>query len=163
GGAVLLAVLLALPTPHWGRARWSSEAFRVSVPEMVHPERSLVLTTQAPVGWYTAGFPASLAFVSISGGFPGSALYDQRVAAMMAERGGPFYVLLTSIQQDPAEKPRAERRRQGDEADAAVRAEAAVTLDRHGLRLDPVAGCRVYPAYIGRNYLPYQLCAVARK
>ncbi|GJI88442.1 hypothetical protein [Duganella hordei] len=163
GGAVLLAVLLALPTPHWGRARWSAEAFRVQTPPMVHPERSLVLTTQAPVGWYTAGFPAPLAFVSISGGFPGSALYDQRVAAMMADRGGPFYVLLTSIQQDPAEKPRAERRRQGEEADAAVRAEAAVILERHGLMLDPATGCRVYPAYIGRNYLPYQFCAVIRK
>ncbi|OFA02585.1 glycosyltransferase 87 family protein [Duganella sp. HH101] len=163
GGAVLLAVLLALPTPHWGRARWSSEAFRVSVPELAHPEQSLVLTTQAPVGWYTAGFPASLAFVSISGGFPGSALYDQRVAAMMAERSGPFYVLLTSIQQDPAEKPRAERRRQGDAADSAVRSDAAAILGRHGLRLDSASGCRVYPAYIGRNYLPYQFCAVVRK
>lgn len=159
---ILLAVLLALPTPHWGRARWNAEAFRVRTPPLPHPERSLVLTTQAPIGWYTAGFPASLAFVSISGGFPQSPLYGERLATMMAERRGPFYVLMTSQQPDPAGAADAARRRGADQADAAVRADAAVILARYGLRWDD-AGCTVYPAYIGANYLPYQWCAVRRQ
>jgi hypothetical protein len=163
GGAVLLAVLLALPTPHWGRARWNAEAFRVQTPVLAQPERNMVLTTQAPVGWYTAGFPATLAFASVGGGFPASPAYDEKVAAMLAARDGTHYVLLTSAQQDPAEKPRAERRRQGEQADSAARAEAAEPLARHGLKLDEAAGCRIYAAYIGRNYLPYQLCVITSK
>jgi hypothetical protein len=161
GAAIALAVLLALPTPHWGRAPWSVAPFRVDTPAMADPGHSLVVTTEAPVGWYTAGFPPALAFVSISGGFQGSAEYDRRLAAMLAARRGPFYVLLTSRQPDPRGAPTAADRLAADQADAAGRAGAVPMLERQGLRLDPAAGCRVYPAYIGRNYLPYQLCAIA--
>lgn len=160
GAVLVLAVLLALPTPHWGRARWSGEAFRVDTPAMAHPGQSLVVTTEAPVGWYTAGFTPALAFVSISGGFQGSAAYDSRLASMLAARRGPFYVLLTSNAPDPGQPPVAARQLAGQAADAATRIAAVPMLARHGLRLDPAAGCQVYAAYIGRNYLPYQLCVI---
>ncbi|MBP1206769.1 hypothetical protein JOD97_004845 [Duganella sp. 1411] len=159
---IVLAVALALPTPHWGRTSWAAEAFRVQVPPLPHPERSVALTTQVPIGWYTAGFPSSLAFVSISGGFPQSPRYNERLAAMMAERGGPFYVLMMSQQPDPSEVADPARQRAADQADAAARADAAVILARYGLRWDDAAGCAVYRAYIGVNYLPYQWCAVLR-
>jgi hypothetical protein len=159
-GTILLAVLLALPSGHWSHARWAAEAFRVQAPALAQPEQNMVFTTQAPVGWYAAGFPATLAFVSIGGSFPQSAAYGERVAAMMAARGGPFYVLLTAHQANPAGRPHgAEEKRQADQREQLGLEAARAALGAYGLTLD-AAGCRTYAAYIGRTYSPYRLCAL---
>jgi putative flippase GtrA len=162
GAFIAAAVLLALPTPHWGRAGWSGEAFRVQTPAMPRPEQALVFSTQAPMGWYAAGFPATLAFVSVGAGFPESAGYAARVQAMLAARSGPWYVLLASRQADPkypapgAAASAAAAVREHDEL-----ADAAAILGRYGLTPDG-GRCAAYAAYIGRNYLPYRLCPVGR-
>jgi len=156
---LVLAVLLALPTPHWGRAPWSRQAFSVDTPTWRQPEQVMVLTTQAPVGWYTAGFPAQVAFASVGGSFPGSPAYDERVRSMLRQRSGPYYLLLTSNRPDPARPASAARRQAAQAEDDAARAQAAPSLARLGWQLAP-AGCEVRAAYIGRNHNPYQLCAI---
>jgi putative flippase GtrA len=162
GAAITAAVLLALPTPHWGRAGWSGDAFRVQTPALARPERALVLSTQAPMGWYAAGFPATLAFVSVGAGFPESAAYAARVQAMLAARDGPWYVLLAAHRPDPKyPAPGAAASAAAAARERAELAEAAAVLGRYGLAPDG-ARCAAYAAYIGRNYLPYRLCPVGR-
>ena len=145
---VLLLVVIAasfLKSPSWGRAKWAGESFRAEVPAIAQPEESMVFTVHGdpPMGWLVTMFPVRLAFVSLSSGFPESDVYRARVAAMVAERSGPLYVMVKA----------------GNAADGTTLQRAQQVLDGYGLALAPDS-CRTYRAFVGRNPFDYQLCNV---
>ncbi|MFC5480060.1 hypothetical protein [Massilia suwonensis] len=144
--ALLLVVVAAalVKSPSWGRAKWAGESFHAEVPAIAQPEESLVFTVHGdpPMGWLVTMFPARLAFVSLSSGFPESDLYRARVGQMVAERSGPLYVMTKS-----------------DDADGTTLQRARQVLDGYGLSLVP-GSCRPYRAFVGKNPFDYQLCNV---
>jgi hypothetical protein len=141
---VVVAAVLAR-SPSWGRAKWAGDSFHADVPAIAQPEESMVLTVHGdpPMGWLATMFPVRLAFVSLSSGFPESDLYRARVAAMVAERSGPLYVMTKA----------------GTAADGETLQRAQQVLAGYGLALVPDS-CRRYRAFVGKNPFDYQLCHV---
>jgi hypothetical protein len=144
-GPVVVAVALAgLPPGNWGHAGWSEKAFQVELPAIASPKESLVFTVHGdpPMSWLIPSFPKELAFVSLGSGFPESDAYGERVAAMLAARKGPYYVMIhTSIRSGPRHFwPR-------------------LVLGRYGLRMEAGA-CVDYAAAVGKNEYNYMLCPV---
>lgn len=161
---VLLLVLAAasvLSVGNWGRAGRAAQAFQVQTPAIAQPEQSMVFTVHGdpPMGWLVPFFPARLAFVALGSGFPESDAFRARVAAMLAARGGPVWVMLEADRRDPAQRFSAQQRQQAEARLRQVLADAAEKLGRYGLGLD-AGGCTAYPAMIGRNRVHYQLCPV---
>src|SRR5471032_1746571 len=107
-----------------------------------------------------AVLPARAGVCRAGSGFPESPAYAERMAAMMAQRHGPVYVMLQTNRSDLAETS-AEVLRAAAEQNAGVLGRAGEILARYRLRLD-AASCRSYPAYVGSNRWPYQLCLVER-
>lgn len=157
-GALLLAVMLGQVRGNWGHASWSRAGLQASVPAIAEPRQSLVLTAHGnpPMGWLVPFFPAELAFVAVGGGFPESPAYAARLAAMMAARKGPFYVMLTA--EPPQPDPQAEML--AAQRNAAVLDAGREVLARYRLGFDP-ASCVTYPAAMGRTRAAYQLCQVS--
>lgn len=146
GAALLLvAVVAGLPHASWGRAQWTRAAYSAEVPVFADPSQSMVFTVHGdpPMGWLVTQFPKTLAFVSLGSGFPESQAYRDRIAAMVAGRRGPLYVMT-----------------QAGGGSGEVRAKAQTVLGNYGYAFDP-ASCRNYPASIGANNWNYQLCTVA--
>ena len=141
---VVVVALVGLPPGNWGHAGWSEKAFRVEVPAIASPKESLVFTVHGdpPMSWLIPAFPKDLAFVSLGSGFPESEAYGERVAAMLAERKGPYYVMIdTSIKNSPRHFwPR-------------------LVLGRYRLRMDAGA-CVEHAAAVGKNGHNYVLCPV---
>lgn len=144
---VVAVALLGLPPGNWGHAGWSKQAFHAEVPVIASPKDSLVFTVHGdpPMSWLVPFFPAELAFVSLGSGFPESPAYGERAKAMLAERKGPYYVMVdTSIKDGPRHFwPR-------------------LVLGRYGLRMDASA-CVEYAAAVGKNRHNYRLCPVTVK
>ncbi|MYM37216.1 DUF2029 domain-containing protein [Duganella sp. FT94W] len=159
--ALLVAGIAGLPHGNWGHANWTREGIHASVPAIAAPRQSMVLTVHGdpPMSWLVPSFPRELAFVALGGGFPESPAYAARMAAMMAERSGPFYVMMTA-QPDQAGQPESAVE-QARQRNAQVHAAAAEVLARYRLRFD-AASCVVYDAAVGTNHWPYQLCRVNR-
>lgn len=142
--AVALVTFAAAPPGDWGHAGWDQQAFRAEVPALAAPRDNLVFTVHGdpPMSWLIPFFPGELAFVSLGSGFPESAAYRERVAAMLAARRGPYYVMLhTSYKEAPRSLlPR-------------------LVLGRYGLRM-AAAQCVDYAAAVGKNRHDYMLCPV---
>jgi len=162
GYGLLLATLVVFPPHNWGHGKWTRAAASAQVPAIAEPSQSMVLTVHGdpPMSWLVPFFPRELAFVALGSGFPESPAYAERMAAMMAQRHGPVYVMLQTNRSDPAETS-AEVLRAAAEQNAGVLGRAGEILARYRLRLD-AASCRSYPAYVGSNRWPYQLCLVER-
>lgn len=161
GYGLLLASLAVVPTATWGHADWSREAARAEVPAFADARQSMVFTVHGdpPMGWLVQFFPRELAFVALGSGFPESPAYGQRVAAMMAERSGPLYVMLESDRSAPDANDAA--RAQAASHNAEVLDKARAILARYGITLQ-ADSCRAHPAFVGRSRWPYQLCQVER-
>lgn len=160
-GLLVLAGLVGLPHGGWSHARWGGQGFAAAAPAFAAPAQSMVLTVigEAPMSWVVPFFPREVAFVSLGSGFPESPAYVARMAAMMAARSGPFYVMLPAYPAQPGHTPaQAEQARQRA---AAVLAQAQAVLARYRMAFEP-ASCVLYPASIGTRQWPYQLCRVGR-
>lgn len=163
GYGLLLACVAIAPPATWGHADWSQAAARAEVPAFADARQSMVFTVHGdpPMGWLVQFFPRQLAFVALGSGFPESAAYGQRVAAMMAERSGPLYVMLESDRSAPGHEGTAEERQRAASHNADVLDKARAILARYDITLR-ADSCRAYPAFVGRSRWPYQLCLVER-
>lgn len=161
--AVLLVLVIAASfhAQSWGRAGWARETWRAEVPVIADPEQSMVLTVHAdpPMGWLATLFPARLAFAALGSNFPESEGYRARVAAMIAERSGPLYVMLRGERALIDSAASAEQRAAANAASRATQAGAQQVLQHYGLRLD-AASCRHHPAWLGKNRMDFQMCLV---
>lgn len=157
GCGLLLAAAMVFPVPNWGHAGWAPKAASAEVPAFADPRQSMVLTVHGdpPMGWLVQFFPRELAFVALGSGFPESPVFVSRAMDMMRARSGPQYVMLIAQRSEtgPAEAAAAAER------NARVMAQAGEVLGRYGIALQ-AAGCRTYPAYVGRTLIPFQLCPV---
>ncbi|MDL2357483.1 MAG: glycosyltransferase 87 family protein [Pseudomonadota bacterium] len=149
GYAIALATLAIFPIGGWGHAAWSARAFTAQVPVIAQPAQSMVFTVHGdpPMGWLVPFFPAQLAFVALGSGFPESDAFGARVAAMIAARSGPLYVMLQAPQDGAANQLALDK--------------AAEILARYGLRRD-AAACVPFQAFIGKSGSSIQLCTVQR-
>jgi len=158
---VLLVVVCSVPSKNWGRTGFAKETFSADVPVLADPRQSMVLTIHAdpPMAWIATFYPRDLAFVSLVSGIESPAL-AQRIAAMLAARKGPVYLMLSDSGASVDAGMDAARKQQGLEADAVLGREAGRVLAERGLQF-AAAGCVSYPAHIGNHLTHYRLCPVA--
>ncbi|MYN30367.1 glycosyltransferase 87 family protein [Duganella levis] len=142
--ALLLATVAGWSGASWGHASWARQATTVELPPLPAPAQNIVFTVHGdpPMSWLVPSFPRALAFVALGGGFPESPAYAAKAAAMMAERSGPFYVMLQA---------------EGD--NQKIWPAAQEVLGRYGMRFNP-DDCLKYRAAVGSSDHPYQLCPV---
>ena len=158
---LLLAAGSVFSAGGWSHSRWAMRAFTVQTPALPHPEQNLVFLVHAhpPMGWLVPFFSERLAFVSVGAGFPESPAYLARVRAMLAQRRGPFYVMLYA-ETAPRNGWRDQAERDRAQGDGRLRlAQGAATLAHYGLALD-AASCREYLSMTGQRRSAYQLCVV---
>lgn len=161
--AVVILVVFAcsLQTKNWGRVGWARQPFSAVVPAFANPRDSMVFTIHAdpPMGWIATFYPRDVAFVSLVAGFE-SPLFAQRINAMMAERKGPLYLMISDSGASTDASMSGTRKQEGIEADAAVVREASRILAERKLQF-AVASCISYPAYMGDYLTHYRLCPVS--
>lgn len=169
---VALAALIVFPLGSWGHASHASKNFDIELPHFPEPEQNMVFTVMGdpPMGWITTALPTKIAVVSLGSGFPESAAYGERVLSMVAERRGPFYMMVTGngLKLGPQTSD-ASAAAGGDpgamEAVAAANRKVMSTgkevLSRYGLGLRENS-CIAYQAAIGGGKEVFQLCEVLR-
>ncbi len=165
-GPVATAALLAImasnfPHEHWGYVHWARTTISGDIPAFKDPAQSIVFTAyyDTPLAWVIPLFPKDLAFVGLASNFPESAAYRQRIAAMVAARKGPFYVIFhnSGAELDTSLSPTLRAR--GLKKDPEIEAGVRDTVAGYGLKLDP-ASCTTHPAYLGAFRYNYKLCQV---
>jgi hypothetical protein len=160
GLLILLIVVSSVPSKNWGRVGWGKQTLRAEVTAIANPAQSLVLTVHVdpPMGWIATYYPPDLAFVSLVPGFE-SERYLQRVTEMMAQRSGPFYVLLSDSGAGVDSRMSAQRTQSGIARDAQINQDAGRVLAARGLQF-AAAACVRHPAYVGNDRLYYRMCPV---
>ena len=157
GGWLLLATSVAVfPFVTWGHASWSSPNITAQVPPLAAPSDTIVFTAHGdpPLGWLATFFPPEVRVISVTGAFPESPAWLERIRAAATARPGPHYVILSA---SPESSP---QRRQAMAEEDRLRMQAArEQLARYRLRIDDGA-CRTYAAAIGSASLPYRFCPV---
>jgi hypothetical protein len=165
-GPVATVALLAIiasnfPHEHWGYVHWARTTISGDVRAFKDPGQSIVFTAQydKPLAWVIPLFPKHLAFVGLASNFPESGAYRQRIAAMLAARKGPFYVIFhnSGAEVDASLSPTLRAR--GLKKDPEIEAGVRDTIAGYGLQLDP-ASCTIHPAYLGAFRYNYKLCQV---
>ena len=102
-GYLLAALALCgMPAPNWGHVGWSARGYSVELPPLPAPASTLVFFAQPdpPLGWLASFFPDPVKFISVGTGFPESPQYRAQVAAQLAARPGPHYVILPTAKND---------------------------------------------------------------
>jgi hypothetical protein len=162
GLIVLVVIASSLHTPNWGRTGWGKHAFDAETQVLADTSQSIVFTTQAdpPLGWIATFYPADLAFVSLVTGFESKG-FLQKLHALMAERKGPKYVMMSDSGASIGTGLDAGRTQQGRDADAAASQAASRVLADHGMQFGPGA-CVIHPAHIGDHLVHYRLCPVTQ-
>lgn len=101
----LVLALLAVgvfPAGNWGHADWAEQAFSADVPAIARPADSIVFFTQAnpPSGWMATFVPAQTRVIALNTGMPETPAWRARQLAAIAERPGPFYLLVSAARND---------------------------------------------------------------
>jgi hypothetical protein len=163
GVVLLLCAAAVFPVKTWGHAAWGERSFDVKPPVFANPKQSMVFTVHGdpPMSWLVPSFPKELAFVALGSGFPESGAYKERVGRMMAERSGPIYVMLQADQHDPKYTRSAQDTRAAQERNELVLARAREVLGRYRITLN-AESCTLYPAFIGKSYWTFQMCALSK-
>ena len=78
---------------NWGHAGWTEHAFTSDFPPLSDPAHTTILLTREPTAWIIPDFPATVAVGILDGSFPKTALYTQKVHAMVENRRGPAYAI----------------------------------------------------------------------
>lgn len=163
-GPVATAALIAIvasnfPHAHWGHVHWARSTISGDVPAFKDPAQSIVFTAyyDTPVAWMIPLFPKDLAFVGLASNFPESEAYRRKIAAMVADRKGPFYVMFhqSGAESDASLIPALRAR--GLKKDPEIASSVRDTVAGYGLQLDP-ASCTTHPAYLGAFRYNYKLC-----
>lgn len=159
---ILLVIACSVQSKNWGRVGWGKQAFSAAVADIPDPRQSMIMTVHVdpPMAWIATFYPRDLAFVSLVSGFDSDALVA-RFRKMVAQRTGPFYVMLidSGADADAAPGQDAQRKQQGVEADQAVRRDASRVLAARGFQFAATT-CAVYQAQIGKQRMYYRLCPV---
>ncbi|MES2262029.1 MAG: hypothetical protein V4724_26205 [Pseudomonadota bacterium] len=163
-GALLLSAVVVFPMATWGHAHYGASAFKVEAPRFSAPEKTTVLTVfgDPPLGWMVPYFPRELAFVSLGSGFPESSAYGERVLAMLDQRGGQVYMMVSAYGLEPGQHVDSVPPTKVDADNSRLLVMGQDVLRRYGLQLQG-GGCRTYSAYAGDQHRPYQLCVVRRR
>ncbi len=161
GAALLVSAAVIFPVSDFGRAEWKDQSFSSTPPVIAQPSQSMVFTVHGdpPMSWLVPFFPKELAFVALGSGFPESPAYAERVAKMMAERSGPLYVMLIADLHDPQYPRDPAEVKASQQQNEEVLGRAREVLGRYRITLN-ADSCKVYPAYTGKLYWPFQLCTV---
>lgn len=167
-----LAALAGIPRVGWGHHDHAQQSVRVEAPHIADPARTLVFTVHGdpPMSWIATGFPRQLAFAALGGGFPESPAYAKRVAAMIAARQGPLYVMLTARHLRAGDQHiapggvaasamQAKAGAEAGEANRKVLDAATEVLGRYGL-MHVEDTCVVHVAHMGTGPVLFQLCEV---
>lgn len=82
------------------RAAWATTSYEIDVPPIESPGTAtlLVATAGEPNSWMLPQFPEALAVLRVSGNFPRSPAYDERVRKTISARAGKVYVLVQADQ-----------------------------------------------------------------
>jgi hypothetical protein len=103
GGWVLAATTLAVfPFVTWGHADWSPSGISAGFPALDKPASTIVFTAHGdpPLGWMSTFVPPEVRVISLTGGFPASPAYDERIQAVIASRPGPYYAMISGTKRD---------------------------------------------------------------
>lgn len=99
-GGLLLALLTVsvFPANTWGHSGWGERAYGAEVPPLAAPADAIVFLAHwdPPTAWVTTFLPPQVRVASLGTGFPESAGWRARIAAAIAERPGPHYLLLNA-------------------------------------------------------------------
>lgn len=101
GGWLLLAASLAvLPFTTWGHVGWAGRAFSADRPAIPRPDHAVIFLSSAndaPISWLAQFMPAEAAVIGIGSSFPESPAFQARVQQVIAQRGGPHYLIFPVI------------------------------------------------------------------
>jgi len=102
GVVLALLALSAFPPANWGHADWADQAFSAEVPAFEHPGESIVFFAQPdpPSGWMATFFPPQVRIIALGTGLYETPAWRARQQAAIAERPGPYYVLLSKAKND---------------------------------------------------------------
>ena len=93
------SLMLGLKQSNFGvRAAWADKSYHVDVPYIENSSTATILIAAdgEPNSWLLQYFPSQTAVLRVSGNFPRSLAYDNRVRQTLATRGGSVYVILST-------------------------------------------------------------------
>jgi hypothetical protein len=103
GGWLLAATTLTVfPFVTWGHADWAPAGISAQFPALDKPASTIVFTAHGdpPLGWLSTFVPREVRVISLTGGFPASPAYDERIQAVIASRPGPYYAMISGTKRD---------------------------------------------------------------
>jgi hypothetical protein len=98
--ALATIVVVAHGAPTYGHVRWTRKAFHADTPAIAEPSRTtgvLVGGTQG-LSWLVTQFPPNVAFVTLDPNVAVTSRYNERLRGIIAQRGGPAYVVLGGLE-----------------------------------------------------------------
>jgi hypothetical protein len=95
GWLLLAASIVVLPFTTWGHAGWTQRAFTADTPAIAQPRHAVIFqaSMDSPMGWLAQFMPQDAAVVGLGSGFPESPAYIARMRQLIAQRGGPHYIM----------------------------------------------------------------------
>lgn len=108
GGGLLAATSLAVfPFATWGHANWSAAGISAQFPALAQPASTVVFTGHGdpPMGWLSSFVPRDVRVVSLTGGFPESPAYVDRIQALVASRPGPHFAMIAATKREQKPGP----------------------------------------------------------
>ncbi|GAB2868737.1 hypothetical protein GCM10027277_42270 [Pseudoduganella ginsengisoli] len=95
GWLLLAASVAVLPFTTWGHAGWAEQAFSADTPAIEQPQHAVIFqaSQDSPMGWLAQFMPREAAVVGLGSGFPESPAYVQHRQDIIAQRGGPHYIM----------------------------------------------------------------------
>lgn len=97
GGWLLLAASVAvLPFTTWGHVGWAERAFTADAPAIAKPQHAVIFLASSddlPMGWLAQFMPSEAAVIGLGSSFPESPAFQARMRQVVAERGGPHYIM----------------------------------------------------------------------
>lgn len=137
-------------SPSWGHEKWHRSAFRVEQPAVSPADSTVVVLIGGdPVyGWLIPSLPPSMRFTQVASNFPETPEYMRQQQTMVTAKGSQeFAIIPASTQKDYIIN------------NHNYIVDANKKIISRGWHLD-TESCKVYSAYMGKKYKPYQFCRV---
>lgn len=101
-------VVVAHGAPTYGHVRWAWQGFHADTPTISEQSRTTGILLGGPQGlsWLVSQFPANVAFVTLDPNVLVTSRYNERLKAIIAQRGGPAYVVLGGVENSRLEAVR---------------------------------------------------------
>lgn len=93
-------VVAAHGAPTYGHVHWAWRAFHANTPMLDEPTRTTGVLLGGPQGlsWLATQFPPEVAFVTLNPNVLVTPRYNERLRAIIAQRGGPAYVVIGGVE-----------------------------------------------------------------